>query len=62
MKSTLVVCRDRGEVKHFRVPEAVDYTELRDAVKEEMPKASPILAVIQGGKIAAKQSDIKTGS
>ena len=46
MKSSLVICRDGGEVKKFRVAEALPYDELMQAVREELPKAKLVLGVL----------------
>lgn len=60
MKSSLVICRDGGEVKKFRVAEALSYDELIQAVREEFPKAKPILICIENS--IAKQNNIKAAS
>lgn len=60
MKSNLVICRDGGEIKKFQVADALPYDELMQAVREELPKARPVLVCIENS--IAKQNDIKVAS
>lgn len=47
VKSTMIYLRDDGVKKHFRVDGDFDHEQLREIVKDEVPKANPVLMVVE---------------
>lgn len=57
-KLVTIAVRDEGQAKVFRIdPEHMSTEQIRALVKEEVPKAHPILIGIEGGRKTPSGND-----